>query len=65
MVDTSAGHCGTAFDVTVVSAIFEGKRLLERHRAINSALKDEMADIHALSIKGAHTPEQWKEKNAL
>ncbi|CAI5495450.1 unnamed protein product [Closterium sp. Naga37s-1] len=60
VIDTSAGHCGTAFDVAVVSPLFEGKRLLERHRMVNSALSDEMPHIHALSIKKAWTPEQMQ-----
>lgn len=33
VIDNSGG-CGTAFDVAVVSAQFEGKRLLERHRLV-------------------------------
>ncbi|CAI7917806.1 unnamed protein product [Closterium sp. NIES-54] len=60
VIDTSAGHCGTAFDVAVVSPLFEGKRLLERHRMVNSALSDELPHIHALSIKKAWTPEQMQ-----
>ncbi|KAG1651598.1 hypothetical protein FOA52_006950 [Chlamydomonas sp. UWO 241] len=56
VVDTSSG-CGSSFDVTVVSSLFEGKMLLARHRMINEALKEEMKDIHALSIK-AVTPAQ-------
>jgi len=40
----------------VVSAGFEGKSLLDRHRQINAVLKDELAGpVHALAIK-ALTP---------
>ena len=35
----------------LVSAQFEGKKLIEKHRIINAALADEMKEIHALSIK--------------
>ncbi|GJM92451.1 hypothetical protein PR202_ga08927 [Eleusine coracana subsp. coracana] len=37
---------------------FEGKRLLERHRMVNTALAPHMAEIHAVSIKKALTPAQ-------
>ncbi len=51
------GHTGeTHFRVVVVSAAFEGKSPVERHRQINAALKDELAGpVHALAIK-ALTP---------
>lgn len=50
------------FNVTVVSAHFEGKRLIQRHRAINEQLKDELKnDIHALAIH-TYTEQEW---NAL
>lgn len=53
MTDVSANKCGAAFDVEVVSHLFAGKALLARHRLINDALREEMKDIHALSIKRA------------
>ncbi|XP_052110210.1 protein BOLA2-like [Arachis duranensis] len=59
VVDTSGG-CGASFVVEIVSEEFEGKRLLERHRMVNAALEEEMKEIHALSVKKAVTPEQWK-----
>ncbi|WOL04514.1 protein BOLA2 [Canna indica] len=58
VIDTSGG-CGASFEVEIVSAEFEGKRLLERHRLVNTALADQMKQIHALSIKKALTPAQW------
>ncbi|XP_059624434.1 protein BOLA2-like [Cornus florida] len=61
VVDTSGG-CGASFEIEIVSEHFEGKRLLERHRLVNTALTEEMKDIHALSIKKALTPEQWKKQ---
>ncbi|ESQ40919.1 hypothetical protein EUTSA_v10015138mg [Eutrema salsugineum] len=59
VIDISGG-CGASFEVEVVSEQFEGKRLLERHRMVNAALEEEMKEIHALSIKKAQTPHQWK-----
>jgi stress-induced morphogen len=40
----------------VVARSFAGKTLLQRHRLINDALKAEMSQIHALSVKKAAPP---------
>ena len=52
------GHAGhrpggeTHFRVYIVSAAFEGKSRIERHRMINSTLAPELAGgVHALAIK--------------
>lgn len=56
-----AGHAGARsggghFSVMLVSDMFTGKPLLQRHRLVYDALADRMvADIHALSIR-AYTP---------
>ncbi|KAL3695726.1 hypothetical protein R1sor_009802 [Riccia sorocarpa] len=63
VIDTSGG-CGASFDVEIATAAFAGKRMLERHRVVNTALAEEIKDIHALSIRKALTPEQWEEQNA-
>lgn len=63
VIDTSGG-CGASFSIEVVSAQFEGKKLLERHRMVNSALAEELKEIHALSIKKAITPQQWQDLQA-
>ncbi|KAK2384796.1 protein BOLA1, chloroplastic [Trifolium repens] len=57
-----SGGCGSSFAIEIVSEQFEGKRLLERHRMVNAALEEEMKEIHALSVKKAVTPEQWKKQ---
>jgi BolA family transcriptional regulator, general stress-responsive regulator len=56
------GHAGhrpggeTHYSVYIVSAAFEGKSRIERHRMVNEALADELAGgIHALAI-AAHAP---------
>lgn len=51
------------FKVTVVSSEFEGKRLLQRHRTINTALKAELEQIHALSIH-TFTESEWSARSA-
>ena len=57
--DDSARHAGHAgaksglghFNVSIVSANFNGMKMLARHRAVYTALDDMMkTDIHALSI---------------
>jgi len=59
-----AGHAGAResggghFNVTIVSAAFSGKSLLQRHRLIYDALGETMRrEIHALSIQ-AQTPDE-------
>lgn len=58
------GHGGwreggeTHFRVDIVSRAFAGKTRLERHRLVNAALAEELADrVHALAI-AAKTPEE-------
>jgi BolA family transcriptional regulator, general stress-responsive regulator len=64
--DDSAKHAGHAgvraggghFAMTIVSAQFAGKRVMERHRMVYDALGALMKnEIHALSI-AAKTPEE-------
>jgi len=62
VIDDSAKHAGHAgakegghFTVDIVSAAFEGKKALERHRLVYAALAPLKGSIHALAIK-ARTP---------
>jgi len=64
IIDDSAAHAGHAgarsggghFNVLIVSSVFDGKSLLQRHRLVYQAVDDLMKqEIHALSIK-ALTP---------
>lgn len=53
------------FRVLVVSLQFEGLPLIQRHRLVNEALKEELSScIHALAIQ-AKTPEQWRSNPTL
>jgi len=54
---------GAHFEAIIVSAQFEGKRLIARHQLVYKALGDRMRDeIHALSMKTL-TPEEYKAQN--
>ena len=67
IVDDSARHSGHSgareggeshFNVTVVSAAFEGQGRVQRQRAVNDLLRAELAGpVHALSIR-ALTPSE-------
>ena len=47
------------FRVLVVSASFDGLSLIQRHRLVNEALREELSScVHALAIQ-AKTPAQW------
>ncbi|AJC20205.1 BolA family transcriptional regulator [Pandoraea nosoerga] len=51
---------GQHFFATIVSAQFEGKRLIARHQLVYAALGDRMkAEIHALSMKTL-TPAEYR-----
>ncbi len=46
------------WEATIISAAFEGKTLIQRHRMVYDALAEEMkGPIHALSLK-TYTPDQ-------
>ena len=47
------------FRLRIVSRAFDGKRLIERHRAVNGALAAELSrSIHALALETL-TPDEW------
>ena len=53
------------FKVTVVTAEFDGKMLVARHRMLNQLLKAELdGPVHALSLNTL-TPAEWLEKNGV
>ncbi|MCJ1297331.1 hypothetical protein MMC08_000117 [Hypocenomyce scalaris] len=62
-IDDISGGCGQAFEATIVSSHFVKKTTLARHRLVNSALKAEIAAIHAWTPK-CYTPEEWDKKHA-
>ena len=57
------GDDGTHFEATIVSPVFEGKRMVQQHQLVYAALGDRMREeIHALGMK-TYTPTQWAELN--
>jgi BolA protein len=48
------------FKVVIVTPEFAGERLINRHRAVNAVLKDELQnDIHALALH-TYTESEWQ-----
>ncbi|KAM5352036.1 hypothetical protein ACJ41O_004759 [Fusarium nematophilum] len=62
-VTDMSGGCGQAFNSLIVSAQFQGLNSLKRHRLVNSALKDEIASIHAWTAK-CQTPDEYARDKA-
>ena len=56
---------GRHWFATIVSAAFEGQRLLGRQRLVYATLGNRMAtdEVHALSMK-TYTPEEWAKQAA-
>ncbi len=46
-----------------MSPEFAGKNSLKRHRLVNAAFRDEIAQIHAWSAK-CQTPDEWARESA-
>ncbi len=65
ILNESHMHSGPAteshFKVVLVSAAFEGMKLIQRHRAVNEVLKDLLAQFHALALH-TYTPQEWAQK---
>ena len=62
-------HCaldgdGRHWYATIVSAAFEGKRLIQRHQQVYATLGTRMQtdEVHALSMK-TYTPAEWAAKS--
>ncbi|MGH8120446.1 MAG: BolA family protein [Gammaproteobacteria bacterium] len=53
---------GVHFQAIIISAVFNGQSLLQRHQAVYRALGDKMGrEIHALSMQ-TYTPAEWEQK---
>ena len=67
VIDESRNHnvpdgAETHFKVVVVSDRFAGERLLGRHRAVNTALAEELTGgVHALAMH-TYTQAEWRER---
>ncbi|HDK38315.1 MAG TPA: BolA/IbaG family iron-sulfur metabolism protein [Thiolapillus brandeum] len=51
---------GRHFEAAVISAAFEGKSLIQRHRMVLDTVQAQIAsdELHALSITSAKTPDE-------
>ena len=67
VVNESGGHnvpqgSESHFKVVAVARMFDGERLLARHRRVNALLAEELAgEVHALAIH-AYTLEEWRKR---
>ncbi|MFP1722165.1 transcriptional regulator BolA [Lonsdalea quercina] len=53
------------FKVVLVSDRFDGKRLIQRHRAVYELLTEEMAGaVHALALY-IYTPQEWRDQHQI
>lgn len=71
--DDSAKHTGHAgarqggghYKVTLVTAAFDGKSLVEQHRMVNAALGDLFGvEIHALALQ-TYDPAAWRRRTGV
>ena len=58
-VEDVSGGCGAMFRVLIVSSKFEGRTLLQQHKAVQELLKTEMSEMHGLTLT-TKTPAQYK-----
>ncbi|MFT4993955.1 MAG: BolA protein [Paraglaciecola sp.] len=64
VINESANHnvppgSESHFKVVLVTEKFAGERLINRHRAVNAVLKEELAEqIHALALH-TYTDQEW------
>jgi stress-induced morphogen len=63
-------HCALEGDgrhwyATIVSAAFEGRRLIARHQLVYATLGTRMQtdEVHALSMK-TYTPSEWEQRSS-
>lgn len=70
VIDESHMHGGgtlheTHYKVVIATEKFEGMRLLQRHRAINEVLSEELrSTVHALALH-TYTPAEWEKKSQI
>lgn len=62
--DVATAGEGNKFDLRIVDASFDGKRLVARQQAVYAVLNDYIASgvIHAVNIQ-ALTPDEWKQQS--
>lgn len=62
--DISVNGDGSHFEVTVVGAVFEGLRAVQRQQKVYAVLNEQIADgaIHAVNMK-TFTIEEWQQQS--
>jgi len=60
------GGDGSHFDVTVISAAFDGLNAVKKQQMVYAALGDRITsgDIHAINMR-THTPDEWRRAQSL
>jgi len=46
-----SGGCGSMYAVEVVSPEFAGKKLVQQHKMVTEVLKEDISDMHGLTLK--------------
>ncbi|XP_055390525.1 bolA-like protein 3 [Condylostylus longicornis] len=50
-VEDISGGCGAMFKIFVETSEFEGNTVIKQHKMITEALKDQIKDMHGLTIQ--------------
>lgn len=50
-VEDTSGGCGTFFSISISSEEFQGKSMLQQHKLVQEILKEEIPQIHGLTLK--------------
>ena len=53
------GGCGATYRVVIVSPQFEGLSLVKQHKLVKATLKEDIAEMHALTLK-TYTPAKYE-----
>ncbi|CAE7862782.1 unnamed protein product [Symbiodinium sp. KB8] len=54
-----SGGCGATYRVVIVSPQFEGLSLVKQHKLVKATLKEDIAEMHALTLK-TYTPAKYE-----
>ena len=64
VIDQSDG-CGAKFSVVIVSDVFDGKPLLQRHRLVNAVLEEELKTNPCIFTKDINSRTVGKTKELI
>eukprot|EP01112_Ceratiomyxa_fruticulosa_P017103 TRINITY_DN5268_c0_g1_i1.p1 TRINITY_DN5268_c0_g1~~TRINITY_DN5268_c0_g1_i1.p1 ORF type:complete len:128 (+),score=17.61 TRINITY_DN5268_c0_g1_i1:146-529(+) len=51
IIEDVSGGCGTFYRIQIISPLFNGKTKLEQHRLVNDLIKEEVTEIHGLTLQ--------------